>query len=154
MALEVGTEAPDFTLRNQDFEKVQLSALRGTAPALLVFYPFAFSSICTGELCQLRDELDVYRDAGVTVYGISVDHVHALKAWRREKAFDFPLLADFWPHGQVARAYGVLNERFGFAERGTFLVDRDGTVQFAEQRGIDEARDQTGWTTALTALPG
>jgi peroxiredoxin len=153
MALEVGSEAPDFNLRNQDFEKVQLSALRGTAPALLVFYPFAFSRICTGELCQLRDEFDVYRDAGVQVYGISVDHVHALKAWRQERGFDFPLLADFWPHGQVAQSYRVFNERSGFAERGTFLVDRDGIVRFAEQNGADQARDQAGWKQALGALP-
>jgi mycoredoxin-dependent peroxiredoxin len=151
MVLEVGSEAPDFTLRNQDFEKVQLSAQRG-APVLLVFYPFAFSRNCTGELCQLRDEFDGYRDAGVQVYGISVDQVHALKAWRRERDFDFALLADFWPHGQVARAYGVFNERFGFAERGTFLVDRDGTVRFTEQRGVEETRDQSGWKKAIAAL--
>ena len=133
-------------------DRVAFTVVR-TAPALLVFYPFAFSRNCTGELCQLRDEFDVYRDADVAVYGISVDHAHALRAWRREKGFDFPLLADFWPHGQVARSYDVFNERFGFAERGTFLIDRDGTVQFAEQRGVDETRDQTGWKEALAALP-
>ena len=102
---------------------------------LLVFYPFAFSGICTGELCQLRDELSTYTDAGVTVLAVSTDPVFSLKAFKAQEGFDFPLLSDFWPHGTVAQAYGVFNEKAGMALRGTFLIDAEGTIAFAEVNG-------------------
>ena len=151
MTVSVGDVAPDFSLPDQDKQVVSLADLRGT-PVLLVFYPFAFSGICTGELCQLRDELSVYADAGVQVLAISTDPVFSLKAFREKEDFDFPLLSDFWPHGAVAQAYGVFNEKAGMALRGTFLVDADGKVAFAEVNQPGDAREQSGWKSAVAQL--
>ena len=152
MAPEVGAEAPDFTLRNQNREEVTLSSYRGKRSVLLVFFPFAFSSICTGELTAVRDDLSSFQNDEVQVLGVSVDHPFALKAWADAEGYGFPLLSDFWPHGAVAQAYGVLNGDAGFALRGTFLVDRSGIVRFAEVNAIGEARDQNAWRRAVHAL--
>jgi peroxiredoxin len=119
---------------------------------LLVFYPFAFSGLCTGELCQLRDELADYTDAGVKVLAISTDPVFSLKAFREKEGFEFPLLSDFWPHGAVAQAYGAFNEKAGMAVRATFLVDADGAIAFAEVNGPGDVREQSGWKQAVGAL--
>ncbi|MGY1609563.1 MULTISPECIES: peroxiredoxin [unclassified Geodermatophilus] len=151
MSLSVGDVAPDFSLPDSDRQVVSLSELRGT-PVLVVFYPFAFSGICTGELCQLRDELAVYTDAGVRVVAISTDPVFSLKAWKDQQGFDFALLSDFWPHGATAQAYGVFNEKAGMALRGTFLVDAEGRIAFAEVNAPGDAREQSGWKDAVQAL--
>jgi peroxiredoxin len=151
MSLSVGDRAPEFSLPDQDRQVVSLAGLRGT-PVLLVFYPFAFSGICTGELCQLRDELINYTEAGVTVLAISTDPVFSLKAFKAQEGLDFPLLSDFWPHGEVAKAYGVFNEKAGMAVRGTFLVDTEGAIAFAEVNGPGDARQQSGWKDAVAAL--
>jgi peroxiredoxin (alkyl hydroperoxide reductase subunit C) len=153
MSLEVGDQAPDFTLKDQNNEERTLSAYRGDKNVLVVFYPFAFSGICTGELDQLRDDLEDFQNADVQVLAVSVDHVFALKEWSEQRSYRFPLLADFWPHGKVAQDYGVFNDKAGMANRGTFLVDIDGLVRFAEMNGPGEARDQTAWKQALAALP-
>jgi mycoredoxin-dependent peroxiredoxin len=152
MAPEVGTEAPDFTLKDQNNQVVTLSSFRGDRSVFVVFYPFAFSGICTGELSAVRDDLPSFQNADVQILAVSVDHAFALKAWSDAQGYDFPLLADFWPHGKVAQEYGVFNEKAGFALRGTFLVDKTGTVQFAEVNGPGEARDQDVWKKALAAL--
>ncbi|HYS36482.1 MAG TPA: peroxiredoxin, partial [Pseudonocardiaceae bacterium] len=125
MAVEVGSKAPDFTLNDYNREKVSLASFQGVKNVLLVFYPFAFSGICTGELCQVRDELADYQNDRVQVIGISVDHAFALKAWAAKEGYEFPLVSDFWPHGEVAKAYGVFNEASGMANRGTFLIDKE-----------------------------
>jgi peroxiredoxin len=152
MTVEVGSEAPDFTLNDYNKQPVQLSSFRGDKPVLLVFYPFAFSGICTGELCQLRDEFADYDGKGVQVLGVSVDTPFSLKAWAEKEGYQFPLLSDFWPHGEVARAYGVFNEQAGLAVRGTFLIDTSGVVRFAEVNAPGEARDQQGWKKAVAEL--
>jgi mycoredoxin-dependent peroxiredoxin len=151
MSLSVGDTAPDFSLPDQDKQVVSLAELRG-APVLVVFYPFAFSGTCTGELCQLRDELAVYTDAGVRVVAISTDPTFALKAFREKEGLSFPLLSDFWPHGATAQAYGVFNDKAGMALRGTFLVDAEGTVAFAEVNAPGDAREQSGWRSAVSDL--
>lgn len=151
MPLEVGDQAPDFTLKDQNNQEWTLSGLRGERDVLVVFYPLAFSGICTGELDQLREDLAEFAD--VQVLGVSVDSVYTLKAWSDQRGYDFPLLSDFWPHGTVAQDYGVFNDKAGVANRGTFLVDTDGIVRFAEMNGPGEARDQTIWKQALAALP-
>jgi mycoredoxin-dependent peroxiredoxin len=151
MSISAGDRAPEFSLPDQDKQVVSLADLRGT-PVLLVFYPFAFSSKCTGELCQLRDELADYTGAGVRVLAISTDPVFSLKAFRDAEGFDFPLLSDFWPHGEVARAYGVFNDKAGMAVRGTFLVDADGVVRFAEVNAPGDVREQSGWKAAVGEL--
>ena len=152
MAVEVGSEAPDFTLNDYNKQPVQLSSFRGDKPVLLVFYPFAFSGICTGELCQLRDEFADYDGKGVQVLGVSVDTPFSLKAWAEKEGYQFPLLSDFWPHGEVAKAYGVFNSDAGLAVRGTFLIDTSGVVRFAEVNAPGEARDQQGWKKAVAEL--
>ena len=146
-----GEAAPDFSLPDTHGTPVRLSDLRG-GPVALVFYPFAFSSVCTGELCQLRDELAAFVDAGVQVLAISTDTSQSLKAWGTEQGFQFPLLSDFWPHGEVAKAYDVFFDKAGMALRGTFLVDVDGVIRFAEVNGPGQARDQVAWQRAVTAL--
>jgi peroxiredoxin len=151
MTLSVGDTAPEFSLPDQDKQVVSLSDLRG-APVLLVFYPFAFSGICTGELCQLRDELASYTDAGVRVLAISTDPVFSLKAFRDKEGFDFPLLSDFWPHGATAQTYGVFNEKAGMALRATFLLDAEGTVTFAQINQPGDAREQSAWKDAVGQL--
>jgi len=149
---QVGSEAPDFTLRTQNNEEVTLSSFRGKRNVLVVFYPFAFSGICTGELCAVRDDIGSFQNDDVQVLAISVDHAFALKAWADTQGFDFPLLSDFWPHGAVAQAYGVFLEEKGLAVRGTFLVDRSGIIQFSEVNAPGEARDQDGWRKTLAAV--
>ena len=151
MSLSVGDVAPDFSLPDQDRQVVSLAELRG-APVLVVFYPFAFSGICTGELCQLRDELSTYTDAGVRVVAISTDPVFSLKAFKAQEGLDFPLLSDFWPHGATAQAYGVFNDKAGMALRGTFLVDAEGKIAFAEVNQPGDAREQSGWKDAVSQL--
>ena len=153
MAPEVGTQAPDFTVKDQNNQDVTLSSFRDERNVLIVFYPFAFSGICTGELCAVRDDLADFQNDDVQILAISVDHPFALKTWSDAQGFTFPLLSDFWPHGEVARAYGVFNDVHGMAVRGTFLVDKAGTVRFAEVNGPGEARDQNGWRKALDTLP-
>lgn len=152
MAPEVGTEAPDFTLKNQNNEETALSSFRGDKAVLVVFYPFAFSGICTGELTAVREDLASFQNDDVQILAVSVDHAFALKAWADAEGYEFPLLADFWPHGQVAQDYGVFNADAGFALRGTFLVDKTGVVRFAEVNGPGEARDQDAWKKALAAV--
>lgn len=153
MALDVGSQAPDFTLKDVNNEEVTLSSFRGSKNVLVVFYPLAFSGICTGELCQLRDDLDAFQNADVQVVAISVDSAFTLKAFAEAQGYTFPLLADFWPHGKVAQEYGVFNEKAGIANRGTFLVDTEGVIRFAEMNQPGEPRDQNAWKEALAALP-
>jgi mycoredoxin-dependent peroxiredoxin len=154
MAPVVGTEAPDFTLKDQNNQKITLSSFRGERNVLVVFYPFAFSGTCTGELRAVQDDLSSFQNDDVQILAVSVDHVYALKAWSAAEGYTFPLLADFWPHGAVAQAYGVFQDVRGMALRGTFLVDTAGIVRFAEVNQPGEARDQTMWKKALAALAG
>jgi len=152
MAVEVGSQAPDFTTRTASGEEVTLSSFRGEKSVLLVFYPFAFSGICTSELCQVRDELPRYQNDDVQILAVSTDPTFTLKAWAKAESYEFPLLTDFWPHGAIAQAYGVFNDKAGFAVRGTFLIDKTGTVRFAEVNEPGAARDQSGWQKAIAAL--
>ncbi|MGH3931353.1 MAG: peroxiredoxin [Pseudonocardiaceae bacterium] len=153
MSLKVGDRAPDCALKDQNNQERTLAEFRGVKNVLLVFYPLAFSGICTGELDQLRDDLDTFQNPDVQVLAVSVDSVYTLKAWSEQKGYEFPLLSDFWPHGAVAQAYGAFNDTNGYANRATFLVDTDGVIRFAELNGPGEPRDQTVWKQALAALP-
>ncbi len=146
MALENDTRAPDFDLANQFGEHVRLSDFQGVKPVVLVFFPLAFSGVCTGELCALRDNLDLFKDHDVELLGISVDSKAALRAWAEQEGYDFQLLADFWPHGAVAKEYGVFLEEKGFANRATFVIDVRGVIRASfitapgEPRSIEEYR--------------
>ena len=152
MPIEVGAEAPDFVLKDQNNQDVRLSDFRGKRNVLLVFYPLAFTGVCQGELCEVRDNLNQYVNDEVQVLTVSVDSVFAHKVWADREGFQFPLLSDFWPHGEVARAYGVFNEERGIANRGTFIIDKNGIVRFAEMNMPGEPRDQGAWRKALAEL--
>lgn len=152
MPLDVGHVAPDFTLKDQNNQLVTLSDFRGSKNVLIVFYPLAFTGTCQGELCKVRDELPKFQNDSTEILAISVGPSPTHKIWAAEQGYLFPLLSDFWPHGEVASAYGVFNEKAGFANRGTFLVDKTGIIRFAEMNGPGEARDPGIWEKALAAL--
>ena len=154
MPLAVGTPAPDFTLKDQNNQEVRLADFGGRKAVLLVFYPLTFTGTCRRELGEVRDNLADYANDRVQVLAVSVDSAYSHKIWATQEGFDFPLLADFWPHGEVARRYDVFNEVAGFANRGTFLIDKAGMIRFAEMTGPGEARDQKAWRTALAELAG
>jgi peroxiredoxin (alkyl hydroperoxide reductase subunit C) len=149
MPLGVGTKAPDFTLKDQNNQEVSLSDFTGRKHVLLVFYPLAFTGKCQGEMCEIQENLSTYVSDQIQVLAVSVDSVYSHKVWADQERFEFPLLADFWPHGAVARAYGVFNETSGIANRGTFVIDKEGVIRFAEMNLPGEPRDQAGWRKAL-----
>lgn len=149
----VGQQAPDFELANQYGEPVRLSELRGRN-VVLVFFPFAFSGICTGELCELRDNLALFDDADAVVLGVSVDSKFAQRAYAEKEGYGFDLLADFWPHGAVAEQYGVFDADAGMARRGTFIIDAAGTVRYVVVNPRGQARDLAEYRAALAALTG
>jgi len=149
MILEPGTAAPDFALPNQFGQTVSLGDFRGVSTVTLVFFPLAFSRTCQGELCELRDHLDLFAEAGSELVAISVDSKHSLRAWAEEQGYDFPLLADFWPHGEVARAYGAFVEERGYANRATFVIGVDGVIRSSFATAPGEARTLEQYRTAL-----
>ncbi|WP_029115150.1 peroxiredoxin [Mycobacterium sp. URHB0044] len=150
--LEAGTEAPDFTLKDQGGQPVTLGAFLGAKNVLLVFFPLAFTAICQGELDEIRDNPARYDNDDITTLAISVGPPPTHKVWASQSGFTFPILSDFWPHGAVAQAYGVFNDVTGFANRGTFVIDRAGVIRFAEMKAPGEVRDQALWNEALAAL--
>ncbi|MGZ4604204.1 MAG: peroxiredoxin [Kineosporiaceae bacterium] len=152
MTLKTGSPAPDFALRDQHGQVVRLTDFAGSQHLALVFYPFAFSGICTGELCELRDNMAVFADSNVQLAGVSCDPMYAQRAWAEAEKYDFPLLSDFWPHGETARAYGVFNETTGAAVRGTFLVDTAGIVRWSILNGPGQARPLAAYREAVAAL--
>ncbi|MDO4918476.1 redoxin domain-containing protein [Kocuria sp.] len=148
---DIGSAAPEFTLPNRDGEPRSLSQYRG-APVVLVFFPFAFSPVCTGELCHLQDHADTVEDAGATVLCVSTDSHYALDAFAREESYDFELLSDHWPHGGVARSYGVFDEELGCARRVTVVVDAAGTVRDVSSTDMAEPREWERLHGILTDL--
>ena len=153
MSIAIGDAAPDFTLADTEGNQVSLADFAGKESVTLVFIPFAFTGVCKGELCELRDNLERFNSAGNQVLAITCDRAPSLAEWKRQEGFNFPLLSDGWPHGEVARAYGCFNEDLGCAERLTVVVDRDGRVadSFASG-GLGEARLFDSYTGALSKL--
>lgn len=152
MPLPVGAQAPDFELKDQHGQTVRLSDMRGRKATLVVFYPWAFSGICGGELQALQEALDDLVTDEVELVAVSTDSMYALRAFADREGFTFPVLSDFWPHGAVAQAYGVLHPDIGIALRGTFLVDRDGVVRWTVVKGIPDARDVDEYRKAIADL--
>lgn len=148
---QTGQFAPDFELLNQYGEPVRLSDFRGRN-VVVVFFPFAFSGICTGELCEIRDNIGAFKDSNAAVLAISVDSKFAQRAYAEHERFDFGLLADFWPHGAVARNYGVFDETSGMALRGTFIIDAAGIVRYVVVNPRGQARDFAEYRRALSSL--
>ncbi|QAY62978.1 peroxiredoxin [Xylanimonas allomyrinae] len=151
MTLQPGDLAPDFTLPDTHGTPVHLGDLRGEA-VLVVFFPFAFSGICTGELCELRDNIEEFETAGVRLLAVSTDPVFALKAWQQQEGFGFDVLSDFWPHGTAARAYGAFDAERGHALRGSFLIDADGVIRWAVVNPRGQRRDLEAYRSALAAI--
>lgn len=139
--LRIGGPAPDFTLRDQFGQDVTLSSYRGRKAVAILFYPYAFSGVCTGELTGVRDRLAEFVTFDSEVLAISCDPLYALRAFADTDGLNFPLLSDFWPHGEVARAYDVLDERRGAPRRSSYVVDRQGTVRWAVHNAMPEGRD-------------
>ena len=152
MPLAVGENAPDFTLKDQNNQDVSLADFKNRKAVLLVFYPLAFTGTCQGELTEIRDSLPRYANDQVQVLTVSVDSTYSHKIWSLQQGFQFPMLADFWPHGGVAQAYAVFDATTGRANRGTFLIDRTGVIRFAEELGPREPRDQKAWQQDLEGL--
>ncbi|MFF0578620.1 peroxiredoxin [Streptosporangium saharense] len=151
MTVDVGSPAPDFELKDQHGTPVKLSDHRGKK-VVLIFYPLAFSGVCHGELCALRDEFVARAPEDVQVLTVSVDSVFTHRAWADQEGYTFPLLSDFWPHGEVARAYGVFDEEKGIATRGTFVIDGEGVVRWSVVNPIPQARDIAEYLKVLADL--
>jgi peroxiredoxin (alkyl hydroperoxide reductase subunit C) len=152
VALGAGAVAPAFELPDQNNQVVRLADFRGARAVLLVFYPFAFTGTCQSELAHVRDHLDDFQNDRVQVLTVSVDTVYAHKVWAERERYEFPLLSDFWPHGAVALSYGVFNAATGAASRGTFLIDPDGVIRFAERLSPGVPRGPEVWQAALGSL--
>ncbi|MEI8058411.1 MAG: peroxiredoxin [Actinomycetes bacterium] len=152
MAIEVGQTAPDFVLHNQFGHPVTLSSFRGSKNVVLVFYPFAFTGICTGELCEIRDLGSVFENDDTVIFGVSCDPVPSLKVFAHTEGYEFQLLSDYWPHGAVSTQYGVFMESHGMPIRGTFIIDKKGVVRWLVVNGPGDARRTSDYREALAAL--
>lgn len=152
MALDVGAAAPDFTLRNQHGEDIGLSSFRGRSNVLLVFFPFAFSGVCTGELQEIQRHLGELTVGGTEVLAVSCDHVFSNRAFSDRDGYSFSILSDFWPHGQVSRAFGTFNDAVGAPSRGSYIIDTAGVLRWKVEHNLSEARDLGAYREALAAL--
>jgi peroxiredoxin len=149
--LEIGDKAPDFTLHDQHGQEVRLSSFAGEKAVLLVFYPYAFTGVCTGELTGFRDRLGDFETADSTLLAVSCDPIYTQRAFADRDGIFFPLLSDFWPHGAVASAYGVLDENEGCASRSSFVIDKDGVVRWVLHSERGEPRDPDEQAARLRA---
>ncbi|GHG02445.1 peroxiredoxin [Streptomyces filamentosus] len=152
MAIEVGTKAPDFELKDNHGRTVKLSDFRGEKNVVLLFYPFAFTGVCTGELCELRDNLPKFVNDDTQLLAVSNDSIHTLRVFAEQEGLEYPLLSDFWKHGDASRAYGVFDEEKGCAVRGTFIIDKEGVVRWTVVNGLPDARDLDAYVKALETL--
>ena len=150
--LELGGPAPDFTLRDQFGQDVTLSSFRGKKAVAILFYPYAFSGVCTGEMAGVRDRLAEFMTFDTEVLGISCDPLYALRAFADADGLNFPLLSDFWPHGEVCRAYDVFDETRGSARRSSYVIDKEGTIRWAVHNAPSEGRDLDEHLRQLTVL--
>lgn len=153
MGVEIGSPAPDFSLRDQHRNHVSLADLQGNK-TLIVFMPWAFSGTCTGEVCQLRDNLSGLNQLDTNVVVITTDSFFTNAAWAAQEDLEYPVLADHWPHGAVAQAFGTFNDKLGVATRSTYVLDEDGLVRdIITTDELGTARDFDAYTAALSAIP-
>jgi peroxiredoxin len=141
LPLQIGDRAPDFTLQDQHGQEFQLSSFAGQKAVLLVFYPYAFTGVCTGELTGFRDRLGEFETDDTTLLAVSCDPLYTQRAFADRDGIFFPLLSDFWPHGEVASAYDVFDAREGCATRSSFVIGKDGLVRWVLHSERGEARD-------------
>jgi peroxiredoxin len=152
MALDIGTHAPDFELSDQHGVKVALSSFREKKNVVILFYPFAFTGTCTGELCEIRDDLNTFQNDEVQLLAISCDSIFTQRAFAEAQGYLFPVLSDFWPHGAVSKQYGVFKDDRGCAIRGTFIVDKSGILRWQVVNSMGDARNVADYKVAITAL--
>ncbi len=152
MSIEIGQEAPDFTLSNHHGEPITLSSYRGKKNVVLTFYPWAFTSTCTGELCEIRDRLTSFDNDDTVTFAVSCDAKFSLRIFAEREGYLFDLLSDHWPHGEVSKAYDVFSEEDGASVRGTFIIDKSGIVRYALVMGIDDVRDPAEYEKVLATL--
>ena len=139
--LSLGDSAPDFTLRDQFGQDITLSSFRGRKAVVVLFYPYAFSGVCTGEMAGIRDRLDEFMTFDTEVLAISCDPVYSLRAFADQDGLNFPLLSDFWPHGEVSRAYGVFDAKKGCPRRSSYVIDKEGLIRWSLHNAMPEGRD-------------
>jgi peroxiredoxin len=152
MTLSIGSAAPDFELSDQHGNKVSLASYKGKKNVVLLFYPFSFTGICTGELCAMRDDLSVFQNDNVELLAVSCDSMFTQRVFAEREGYQFPVLADFWPHGATAKAYGIFDEVRGCAIRGTFVIDKEGVIRWQVINAIGDARSLDEYKAALAAL--
>lgn len=152
MSVEIGRIAPDFELVDQHGTPVRLSSYRGRRNVVLVFFPWAFSGICSSELTALRDGAAEFQNETTQLLAVSTDSKFVQRVFADREGFEFPLLADFWPHGEVARRFGVFDDAAGVALRGSFVIDRGGVLRWNVVHGIPDARDPADYRRALAEL--
>jgi mycoredoxin-dependent peroxiredoxin len=151
-ALEVGAQAPDFELRDQHGQRVRLTAFRGSKAVVLVFYPSAFSPVCSSELSTLKEASPELERAGVELLTVSCDPMFTLRAFSDQERIGFRMLTDFWPHGQVSSAYGVFDRDFGCSKRSTFVIDEEGQVRWLVHNSMPDPRSVEDYLGALDFL--
>ena len=142
MTVRTGDKAPEFDFEVTHGERVRLTDFRGRSNVLLVFHPFAFTPVCEEEARELQENLESFRNAQTEIVFVSCDSASTRQAWKREIGADYVFASDFWTHGEAAKAYGVFNERNGAPHRGTFLIDKDGTVIWSLVKVRDERRTE------------
>lgn len=149
----VGTTAPGFTAKNQHGEDITLADLRGS-PVLVMFYPFAFTGICTRELAAVREHWDAFQAARARVLAVSCDTMFSLRVFADRENLAFDLISDHWPHGQIAQTYGIFDQKVGCALRGSFLLDAAGVVTWSVVNELGDARDIADHLSALVPAAG
>jgi peroxiredoxin len=148
----IGDAAPEFSLPNQFGESVALADFKGKKNVVIVFYPLSFSGVCTGELCELRDNFELFAREDVELLAVSVDSKYVQKVFAEQEGYKFSVLADFWPHGEVAQQYGVFLEEAGIANRATFVIDKDGILVAKFVTAPGQARSLDEYDKALATL--
>jgi peroxiredoxin len=152
VVLAAGDAAPEFSLRDQHGQEQSLASRRGRRHVLLVFYPFAFTGVCSGEIAALAASAQPLEELDADVIAVSCDPVPSLRVFAEQQGVEFPLASDFWPHGAVAKAYGAFDESLGAAGRSTFVIDREGMIGWTTRSEIPNARDVADYLKALAEL--
>jgi peroxiredoxin len=152
MTISIGSAAPDFELSDQHGNKVSLASFKGKKNVVLLFYPFSFTGTCTGELCAMRDDLAPFQNDDVQVLAVSCDSMFTQRIFAEKEGYEFPVLADFWPHGAVAQSYGIFDDVRGCSLRGTYVIDKEGIVRWQIVNGLGDARNLEDYKIALAAL--
>lgn len=152
MSLTIGTPAPLFELTDQNGVSFSSATLIGQKNLVVLFYPFAFTGTCTGELCAIRDDLNAFQNEDVQLVAISCDSRHTQRAFSEAEGYKFPVLSDFWPHGAVSTTFGVFDDTRGCAVRGTFIIDKEGILRWQIVNGLGDARNNGDYKAAIAAL--